>query len=437
MMARVLPTADAPGDVRPGGNSPFGATAPSIGAALVFAVVAVIYLVAGANLPGGRWLAVHLFTLGVLTNVVWVFSRHFGSRLTGDGAADRWRRPGAVGLNVGIVLTLVGVATGTRPALVAGASLVTSLVVASTLRLRRQRRGAHEARFGWIVRIYERAHGAFVHAAVLGALLGAGVLQGAWHLAARDAHLHLAVLGWGGLTLMATLVFFGPALLRTRMEPGAEARAERALRIGAGALSVAAVAMLLTGFGGTVGLVLRLVAAAGLGVLTWAAVVVVLPVHRAAAGAKPYAARGPVLAVTVWLPIALAVDVVAVAAGQRRWLEVAGVLLLVGVLAQAVLAVLVFLMPNLRGEGFAARERLLATAERGAGARAFVLHTGVAIVAIAAALGPTAGSGGAFVIRVGWAAVALGLLANLVVLLRPRLREDDDAAAAVARRYGR
>jgi hypothetical protein len=97
----------------------------------------------------------------------------------------------------------------------------------------------------------------------------------------------------------------------------------------------------------------------------------------------------------------------------------------------------VFPMPNLRGEGFAARERLLATAERGAGARAFVLHTGVALVAIAAALGPTAGPGGAFVIRVGWAAVALGLLANLVVLLRPRLREDDDAAAAVARRYGR
>jgi hypothetical protein len=234
---------------------------------------------------------------------------------------------------------------------------------------------------------------------------------------------------------LATLVFFGPALLRTRMEPGADERAETALRLGAGALTVAAVALLLTGFEGTVGLAMRLVAAAGLGVLTWAAAIVVLPVHRAAERAKPYAARGPVLAMTVWLPVALAVDVTAVATGQRRWLEVAGVLLLIGVLAQALLAVLVFLMPNLRGRGFAARERLQATAERGAGARAFVLHTGVAIVAVAVALGPAAGPGGAFVIRVGWAAVALGLLANLAVILRPRTG-DDDVAAAVARRYG-
>jgi hypothetical protein len=68
-----------------------------------------------------------------------------------------------------------------------------------------------------------------------------------------------------------------------------------------------------------------------------------------AASAKPYVARGPIIGVCIWLPIALALDVAAVALGQRQWLEAAGVILLVGALAQAVLAVLLYLTPMLRG----------------------------------------------------------------------------------------
>jgi hypothetical protein len=431
-----LPTHEAGSRPRGGVASPFSTAAPSIGAALLFAVLAVTWLVAGARLPGGRWLAVHLFTLGVLTNLVWVFSRHFAAKLTGDDRRDRRRPALAVVLNLGVLATLWGTATGARPALVVGASAVTGVVLVGTVRLRRWRRGAPGARFAWIVRIYERAHGAFVHAAVLGALLGAGVLPGSWHLAARDAHLHLAVLGWGGLTLLATLVFFGPALLRTRMEPGADERAARALRLGATALSVAAVALLLTGVGGTAAVALRLVAGAGLAVLAWAATVVLLPVYRAAVRAKPGAARGPVIGLSVWMPVALTLDAVAVAAGQRRWLEAVGVLLLVGVLAQALLAVLVYLMPMLRGRGFGARDRLMASAERGASLRAFVLNTGVAITAVGVGLGPVAGPGGAFVVRVGWATIAVALVVTLAVILRRRADDDGDAGAAVARRYG-
>jgi hypothetical protein len=431
-----LPTHPTGARERGAAASPFSRTAPSIGAALVFAVLAVVWLVAGARLPGGRWLAVHLFTLGVLTNLVWVFSRHFAAKLTSDATPDRHRPTLAAVLNLGIVATLWGTATGTRPALVVGASTVTAVVLWGTVRLRRWRRGAPDARFSWVVRIYERAHGAFVHAAVLGALLGAGVLPGAWHVAARDAHLHLAVLGWGGLTLLATLVFFGPALLRTRMEPGADERAARALRLGATALSVGAVALLFTGLGGAAEVVLRLVAGLAFAGLAWAATVVLLPVGRAAVHAKPGPARLPLVGLCVWMPVALVVDAVAVASGQRRWLEAVGVLLLVGVLGQALLAVLVYLMPMLRGRGFAARERLTAVTERGAVLRAFLLNAGVATAAIGAALGPAAGSGGAFVVRAGWGMIALALVGSLVVLLRRRV-DDGDPAAAVAGRYGR
>jgi hypothetical protein len=431
---RQLPVHGETG-ARPRGGvvSPFSGTTPSISAALAFAVLATIWLLAGAGLPGGRWLAVHLFTLGVLTNLVWVFSRHFAAKLTSDDAPDRPRPVLAAILNLGIVATLWGTATGLRPALVAGASTVTVVVLVGTVHLRRWRRTAPEARFAWVVRIYERAHGAFVHAAVLGALLGAGALPGAWHLAARDAHLHLAVLGWGGLTLLGTLVFFGPALLRTRMEPGADARAARALRHGTTALSVGAVALLLSGIGGWVGDALRVGAGVALTGVAVATTVVLLPVARAATRAKPGAARLPVLGLSVWMPVAVAVDAVAVAAGQRHWLEAAGVLLLVGVLAQALLAVLVYLMPMLRGRGPRARERLLASAERAAGTRAFIFNTGVALAALGAALGPSAGVGGGFVVRVGWTMIGVGLLATLAVLLRRRV---DDGAPTVAASTG-
>lgn len=418
-------------------RSPFAATVPSVVASLGFAVATVVWVVAGADLPGGRWLAVHLFTLGVLTNLVWAFSRHFAQRLTTLPERDRLRLPLVLLLNVGVVVTLVGVAGGHVVAVGAGSTAVTGVVLAGWWHLRRRRAAAPEARFAWVVRIYERAHGAFVHGAVLGALLGVGVLPGSWFLSARDAHLHVMVLGWGGLTLVATLVFFGPALLRTRMEAGADERAAGALRRAATALTVAVVAMLLTGVGGTAATVLSLAAAAGLVVVLVGVLAVTGPVLRAAAAAKPYLARGPVMGVAVWLPVAVAIDVVAVAAGQRSWLEAAGVVLLVGALGQAVLVVLVFITPTLRGATFAARERWLARTSRLAGPRTFVLNVGVALVGIATALGTTAGPGGTVVVRAGWSAVALGVAAHLLVVLWPVRDAGLDTSRAVADRRGR
>jgi hypothetical protein len=52
---------------RPRGRSPFGPAAPSIAAAIVYAAAVGVWLAFGAGLPGGRWFAVHLFTLGVTT----------------------------------------------------------------------------------------------------------------------------------------------------------------------------------------------------------------------------------------------------------------------------------------------------------------------------------------------------------------------------------
>ncbi len=204
-----------------------------------------VWLAIGDTLPGGRWFAVHLFTLGVLSPLVLALSQHFAATLTrlDEGATI----PLTLAFITGAVSVLVAVPSGTRWLLVTGATIASAAVFTGYLRLRRHRRDATGARFGWVVRIYERAHGSFLHGAVLGALLGAGLLPGQWYLPGRVAHLHANVLGWGVLTLLATVVFFGPTILRRQIESGADEWTARRLRHGATGVSIAVLALLASG----------------------------------------------------------------------------------------------------------------------------------------------------------------------------------------------
>lgn len=415
------------------GRSPFWSAAPAIVAALVYAAAAIAWVLIGDLLPGGRWLAVHLFTLGVLSNLVLTFSQHFGHTVTrapGDGA--RWI---TALLNVGVLATLVGVTQGTDWLTGSGATVATAAVTASYVRLRRARRAAVGARFAWIARVYERAHGAFIHGAILGFLLGLGLLPGEWYLSGRLAHLHINVLGWGGLTLMATLVFFGPTIVRTRIEPGADATAARALRHGATALTVAVLALLASGLGGVGGTVLRVLAGIGFGGFALATTLVVTPVVRAAVAAKPSAPRPLLVALSLWFAVVVWVDAVVVTAGAWRFLDLVGVVALVGVLAQAIASTLTYLAPMLRGRSFTARDALMARLERGAMLRAVALNGGVLLV-VAGGLLDAAGAEGLLLTRAGWALVVAAFLHLAALGLAPvRVPDDGEARSSVARRY--
>ncbi|MEX2446880.1 MAG: hypothetical protein WD734_06010, partial [Dehalococcoidia bacterium] len=256
---QTLPPTVAPGHGKARGSSPFGAAAPSIAIAIGYLLAPLVWLAAGDVLPGGRWFAIHLFTLGILTNLILTFSEHFARTVTRTaGERSAWW---PLLTNVGILAVLVGLPSEQRWLLVAGAVVLTATVFAAYRRIRRMRREAVGARFAWIARIYERAHGAFIHGALLGALLGSGVLSGRWYGGARIAHLHANILGWGGLTLLATLVFFGPTMARTQIEAGADARAARWLRHGASALGAAILLLVLTALPGWGGVAARLAAA--------------------------------------------------------------------------------------------------------------------------------------------------------------------------------
>lgn len=401
------------------GRSPFADVVTSVAVALVFAVACVVWVVAGDGLPGGRWLAVHLFTLGVLSNVVLAFTGHFTDTLTkvpGDGRRGRW----VVVFNVGAVAVMVGMVQGWPAVVGVGATVATGAVVGNYLRLRRARRRALGARFAWIVRNYERAHGAFVHGAILGGLLGAGVLAGSWYAAARVAHLHVNLLGWAGVTLLSTLVFFGPTMARTRIEPGADDRAARTIRYGYYAVSTASLALVAGGIGGVAAELLGVLAGLALAGFAWATTSTCRAVSRAVASAKPGAAKPPIAAVCWWLPLLAWADALVVATGSWRLLDALGLALLLGVFLQAVATTLVYLAPMLVADRDDRRSRLRRALDRYARTRSLVFNGGVAVVVIVAVVGASAGGTGAVVVRVGWAALLMAILQPAITTMATR-----------------
>lgn len=407
MIGRPAVSAPAPS------AAPFAHLRAACGLAASFALACLTWVVAGRVLPGGRWLAVHLFTLGVLTNLVAAFSDHFARTLL--------RVPGERGvgslvvLNVGVLMVLVGVPGGQPIAVALGGTVVMAAVARGYVRLRRDRRAAIGARFSWVVRAYERAHGAFVHGATLGVLMGTGLLPGGWYAAVRLAHLHLMLLGWAGLTLLATLVFFGPTVLRARIEPGAEKVAAVGLHRGATALTIGVVGLLLIGAPGGWSAAGRGVAAAGLGFYAYAALMVCRPVLRLESKRKD-AAGGFLRAACVWFVAVVVADVAVVLAGAWRLLDALGVALLAGVLAQAILATLVYVGPMLASGGPDRRAVIRARLDVLAPPRLLAFNLAALLVVTAAAAGR---SGWGPAAAVGWALFVVVLITQPLLLALP------------------
>jgi nitrite reductase (NO-forming) len=380
--------------------------------AACYMVASVAWVVFGDRLPGGRWLAVHLFTLGVVTNLILGLSDHFSRALTHQpGTTPRWQ---IVVTNAGVLAVLWGMPSASRWSVATGATLLTLVVLVSYWRLRTLRRSSLGPRFAWVVRMYERAHGAFLHGAALGALIGTGALGGRWIAAARTAHLHVNLLGWAGLTLLATIVFFGPTVGRTRIRPGADDRAARALKVGATALTIAVLALLGSGSSGTRGTVSQSVAAVGLALFAWSVTLVCWPVFRALLVARS-PGRWPMLAAVVWFPLVAWADVAVAATGSWRWLEPLGAAMFLGVLAQTITASLGYLAPQLRPVG-ASRDAVREHAEVRALDRAVAWNLGVVLVIAAAIAGPAATGSWSTVARTGWTLVLAALLLQVALV---------------------
>ena len=423
----------------PLGPSPFAATGPSVVVAVGYAVACLVWLVAGDRLPGGRWIVVHIFTLGVLTVLIWSFSQHFAARFTSTAPPTHGRRTQAlltVALAIAIASMLTGRAIEAHLPLVLGSAAIMAIVGVNLVGLRRLRRRAVGTRFTWVVRQYELAHVAFLAAAALGGALGAGWIPGQLFTAARNAHMHLNVLGWAGLTVMATLSGFGPALLRVQIEPGDDKRAGTAVSLAGFGLAVATVGFLVTSIGDGAGPP-RVLAAGGLLVYGCAVAVVSRPLLRAARRTDRSPLRWAVAASLTWFLVAIATDVVVVATGANGGWAALGVMLLVGFLAQLVLTVLLYVAPMLRGRSFAARDRVIARVERLARIRTASLNLGVALVVVELALATGAIEAGVPLATVGWALVVGAVVVHVVVLAWPAGGGDGSVRSSTAGRYRR
>jgi hypothetical protein len=288
-------------------------------------------------------------------------------------------------------------------------------VFAAYRRIRRMRHEAIGARFAWIARVYERAHGAFIHGAILGRAHGgrAGRRFLVWRRPDRPPARQHPRVGWADAAGHARVLRpdHGPH----RIETGGDERSARALRWGATGLAVAVVLLLLTGIGGLGATIARVGAGLGLALYAGAATMVCLPVGRAVWRAKSPAARPLVAAVCVWLPLVAWADVAVVSTGGWRWLDAVGVAALTGVLAQAILATLIYLAPMLRGSTTAARKAIRLRLEIGTYVRAAAMGVGVAACIIGVMrIGTTAPMA-----TIEWSLIGATLLVTAITAMWP------------------
>ncbi len=298
--------------------------------AVAYVVLAVVWMAVGEPLPGGRWFSVHLFTLGVITNAIGEIAPRIAASVgpvgVGPVVAHRVVR------NAGVATVLIGRVAGPGWVVGVGATLLGADLLAVYVRCRRSRKGATQPRYAPVLRLVERAIGAFVHGAVLGGLLAVGVLGGG---AVRAAHLHVMVLGWGVVPVLAAAPFFVGMMARTRMDEDAEAGALRAAGRAATAVTVATLALL----GTWVVEWPRYVAVLALLVVAVAAGRVASYVITVTLGARHGAAATMLVVAVSLAPVAVLVDAAAVATRDAVMLTVAGVVALVGVSGQAIVAV--------------------------------------------------------------------------------------------------
>ncbi|HET6697611.1 MAG TPA: multicopper oxidase domain-containing protein [Nocardioidaceae bacterium] len=371
--------------------------------------------------PAPRWLMIHLLLLGAVSHSILVWSQHFADTLlhTAPRPSDVRTRSVRLGmLNGGVVVVVAGVLSDVWPVTAAGATAVAGAAGWHGVALVGQLRRALPARFGATVRYYVAAAAMLPVGGFLGVLMARG-LGDPRHVEVMLAHAAVNVLGWMGLTVVGTLVTLWPTMLRTRIAPGAERAAQRALPALVGGVVV-------TAAGALAGQ--RLVAALGLvGYLAGLAVVAV-PFATAARGRPP--AHFPtlsVLAATAWLVGCVGALAVGVGSAQSweaahdrvEWFTPA---LAAGFGAQVLLGALSYLIPVALGGGPTPVRVANTVLDRGSALRVVLANGGLLVCLLPV---PT-------VVRVLASALVAGSLAGFVPLLFAAMRASRRAKAAQA-----
>jgi hypothetical protein len=309
--------------------------------AAAFVVGAVVVGVSGVG--ASWWLPLHLFAVGGLLSAISATTQMLAVTWSAApapraavAATQRWV------LAIGTIGLVVGREQHATWLFVAGGAGVVAAMLGLAAVLVRIRQLAVTPRFAPAIEAYVFAVLAGAIGMSIGILLGSG-RAGARAIELRDVHLVLNVFGLVGLVIAGTLPYFAATQVRSKMSPRAT---PAALRVVFGALAVA------TAVAATGHLVDRSSVAAG-GLLAYVggllAVAALLPVY------VPSRLRwaGPrvvqlVAGVGWWAAMTVALAVATIrATGDRAILQA----LVIGGLAQILVASLAYLGPVLRGGG--------------------------------------------------------------------------------------
>ncbi|MDO4887204.1 MAG: hypothetical protein Q3979_00625 [Actinomycetaceae bacterium] len=416
----------------------------SIQAAWALVLVAVLAL--NAVLPDARWYMIHTAGLGLIGSAILVWTWHFADALTRRRQSQKAQLARLALMGAGAVqlgVAMAGVGRASEVLSLTGPTTIMAAMSWHLAALRKALSGGFLGRAAVTLRFHATGAAFLILGATFGMLLAVDAtsvsMASLWrrvinleHDSVALAHSMCMTLGFVGLTILGTLVTFGPTVARARMAPRAVELSTRALPLLAGSVLAGAIAAIV-GMG-------RL---SGVFVFAWmlASLLVLVPVAQSWRGSMLSVGDGWFMGAAMsWILAAAGTwGYQLVASGTRGASPVSNVRfgMMIGAGAvQMILGALTFLLPVVMGGGPARLRVTLERIEPSAAGRWFVINGGMLI----AVLTPSDGVRRAVLVVVVLAAAASFALVAVFSLRQRadggRASPDHPANSGASRRLG-
>jgi nitrite reductase (NO-forming) len=313
------------------------------GLVMMAAFVAAAVVAGVVSIGDGWWLPLHLFVVGALLTAISAVTQMLAVTWSAApatrpavAATQRWL------LAAGTIALVGGRETGRTWLFIAGGVAVVVAMLCLAAILIRIRHDAVTARFAPAIEAYVAAVVTGAIGMTIGILLGAG-RAGANAVELRDVHLTLNVFGLIGLVVAGTLPFFSATQVRTKMSPRAT---PTSMRTTSAVLAVATTVTAVGHLAARPSVVAVGLTAYALGLL---AIGAMLPIYarRRLSWAGPRVVQ-LVAGLAWWVAMTAALAVTSIREANDRAVLQA---LVIGGLAQILVASLAYLGPVLRGGG--------------------------------------------------------------------------------------
>lgn len=322
--------------------------------ALVFgyAALGIVTLLLPIGFHEHRWLVVHLFLLGSVTNCIVTWTEHFAVTLLRVPQPSRRRSAGRlIALNVAIVVSLVGVCIDNGAVIIVGATSLGIVIAVHAYNLFSLSKRALQNRFAETINFYLAGAACLIVGIVLGSLSAFKKDGTAIRDALHAGHIHANLLGWIVVTVIGTFFTFWPTILRTKMVVGVMKSARRALPFLFFGSCTSAIALAFDR---------RPIAILGMVLYALGIAIASTPFIRTWKQKAPYDVASYAIALAAsWLVLGVAADTAAMVflphlSDYLAWLDRFVPTFLIGFVGQLLLGALTFLVPVILGGGPAA-----------------------------------------------------------------------------------